>query len=149
MEQSTFKIDISATPQKVWNTLFTDEDYKRWTEVFCEGSHAITDWKEGSKAHFLDDKGRGMFAVLEKVVPNEYMSIKALGEIIDGQETYDSDGAKACSGSYENYTLTANGDKTLLTVDLAGGSIPEEFQKFLATVWPKAMIKIKEIAEEE
>ena len=147
MEYATFKTEINAPREKVWDTLFTDANYQKWTDVFCAGSHAITDWKQGSKAQFLDNNGAGMFGVIEKSVPNEFLSIKALGEIVDGKETYDTPGAKACAGSYENYTLIKSGDKTLLEVNLSGDEIPEEFKKFMSDVWPKAMVKIKEIAE--
>jgi uncharacterized protein YndB with AHSA1/START domain len=148
MEYSTFKVLINAPREKVWDTLWSETNYPKWTVVFCEGSHAVTDWKEGSKALFLDNKKQGMVATIAKNVPNEFMSIKALGEIKDGVEDYDSPGAKQMAGSFENYTLTAEDDKTLLVVELSGEEIPEEFKKFLLDVWPKAMDKIKEIAEE-
>ena len=148
MEYSTFKVMINAPREKVWDTLWSETNYPKWTTVFCEGSHAVTDWKEGSKALFLDNKKQGMVATIAKNVPNEFLSIKALGEIKDGVEYYDSPGAKQMAGSFENYTLTAEGDKTLLEVELSGEEIPEEFKDFLSNAWPKAMDAIKTIAEE-
>jgi uncharacterized protein YndB with AHSA1/START domain len=148
MEYSTFKVLINAPREKVWDTLWSETNYPKWTAVFCKGSHAVTDWKEGSKALFLDNKNQGMVATIAKNVPNEFMSIKALGEVKDGVEDYDSPSAKQMAGSFENYTLTAEGDKTLLVVELSGEEMPEEFRDFLLNAWPKAMDAIKAIAEE-
>jgi uncharacterized protein YndB with AHSA1/START domain len=149
MENSTFKVLINAPREKVWDTLLSETNYPKWSAVFCEGSHAVTDWKEGSKALFLDNKKQGMVATIAKNVPNEFLSIKPLGEIKDGVEDYDSPTAKQMAGMFENYTLTADGDKTLLVVELSGEEeIPQEFKDFLLNVWPKAMDNIKAIAEE-
>jgi hypothetical protein len=148
MEFATFKVLIDAPREKVWDTLWSETNYPKWTAVFCEGSHAVSDWKEGSKALFLDNKKQGMVATIAKNIPNEFMSIKALGEVKDGVEDYDSPGAKQMADSFENYMLTTHGDKTLLVVELSGKDLPEEFKNFISNVWPKAMDAIKAIAEE-
>ena len=49
MEKLHYDIAINATPEKVWKVLWTDQTYREWTSAFSEGSHAKTDWKEGSK----------------------------------------------------------------------------------------------------
>jgi len=147
MEDLSFNISINASPEKVWNTLFTDANYPKWTAAFCSGSHAITDWQEGSKALFLDDKGRGMHGILEKVIPNEYMRIKGVGEVKDGQEVYDNEGIQACSG-IESYKLTPNGNSTNLHIELSGADFPDEMLGFFNEVWPKALDAVKEIAEQ-
>jgi len=46
------EIDINATKEKVWDILWNDATYTQWTSIFCEGSHAVSDWKEGSKILF-------------------------------------------------------------------------------------------------
>jgi uncharacterized protein YndB with AHSA1/START domain len=147
MENLTFNIDINASPQKVWDMLFTDANYQKWTAVFCEGSHAVTDWKEGSKALFLDRKGSGMVGLIDKAIPNEFLAIKGIGEIIKGIENYDSSSAKMCSDSLEKYTLKNTNAKTLLTVELSGGNFPKDITAFFKDVWPKALDIVKTIAE--
>ncbi|WDF76807.1 SRPBCC domain-containing protein [Mucilaginibacter sp. KACC 22773] len=149
MENITFNVEINASPQKVWDVLFTDANYPTWTAVFCEGSHAVTDWKEGSKALFLDHKKSGMIGVIDRAIPNEFMAIKGIGEIIKGIENYDSSGAKMCSGSLEEYTLKNTNGKTLLTVQLSGGNFPKDMTAFFKNVWPKALDTVKTIAEGE
>ena len=69
MEKLNFSIKISAQRKKVWNVLFDDETYRKWTSVFAPGSYAETDWKEGSKALFLDGTGNGMVSRIAKSSP--------------------------------------------------------------------------------
>ena len=52
-----FKIEINAPKEKVWDILWNDATYKQWTSVFCEGNYVVSDWKEGSKIHFLSPNG--------------------------------------------------------------------------------------------
>lgn len=91
----------NAPKEKVWNVLWNDTTYKKWTSVFSEGSHAETDWNEGSKVLFLDGKGQGMVSMIASKKPNVFMSFKHLGTIKDGVEDMDSDETKKWSGSME------------------------------------------------
>ena len=59
MQKITFSIDIKAPKEKVWYSLWDEENYENWTSAFSEGSHAISDWNEGSKIYFLGSGGGG------------------------------------------------------------------------------------------
>jgi hypothetical protein len=87
--------------------------------------------------------------MIDKKVPNEYMSFKILGEYINGAEDYTSENAKQIAGGFENYTLTSEGDKILLLVELSGMQMSDEMAGYFETTWPKAMEAIKTIAEEK
>ena len=139
-----FSITINAPRQKVWQTLFSDQSYREWTSVFAEGSCADTDWKKGSRAVFHDGKGNGMVATIEESIPNEYLSIKHLGEMVGGKEDFTSDRVKEWAGAHENYTLKSNGSNTELTVDM---DIAGPFIEMFSNIWPKALAKVKQIAE--
>ena len=148
METQAYKITIDAPKEKVWNTLWEDATYRQWTAPFAEGSHAETDWKQGSKILFTDGKGSGMISTVAENKPNEFMGIKHLGMIKDGVEDYDSEEIKAWAGSYENYTLKSVGGKTELFVDMGTPvALPKEMADYFAQAWPKALDKLKEIAE--
>ena len=108
MEKLHYDIAINATPEKVWKVLWTDQTYREWTSAFSEGSHAKTDWKEGSKVLFLDGTGQGMVSKIAANRPNEFMSFEHLGEIRDGNEDTTSEKVKEWAGAHENYTLKKN-----------------------------------------
>ncbi|RFZ90165.1 SRPBCC domain-containing protein [Mucilaginibacter conchicola] len=146
METTKFEIDINATPAKVWDSLWSDENYPKWTAAFCEGSHAITDWQEGSEVLFLDKDKNGMRAMIEKNDPEKFMSIKTLGEMSKGEEKTGGS-PSTCGDWYENYTLTPKGNGTHLLIELKADEVPPEFRDFMDTTWPKALDELKRIAE--
>lgn len=146
MEKLHFSTSINAPKEKVWNVLWDENNYRKWTSAFTEGSHAVTDnWKEGTKVLFLDPKGQGMVSMVAVNKPNEYMSFKHLGEVMNGIEDTTSERVKAWSGSEENYTLKEAGNKTELSIDM---DITEEFKDMFSTIWPKALENVKQLAEQ-
>ncbi len=144
MKQLNFSIHINAPREVVWLSLWEEQSYNKWTSVFGEGSHAVTDWQEGSKVLFLGDKGSGMVSMIVSKKPNEYMSFRHLGEVKDGVEQLDSDWA----GATENYTLIEEDGGTRLNVDMQG-NISDGFLDYFKGVWPKALDLLTEIAENQ
>ena len=144
MERKSFSISVNASREKIWDVLWSDSSYRQWTSVFAEGSRAETDWKKGSKVLFHDGKGDGMVSTIIENIPNEFMSIKHLGEVKNGIEDTASEKVKQWAGAMENYTLTEVDGKTELNVDM---DIAEEYKDYFLTTWPKALEKIKELAE--
>jgi uncharacterized protein YndB with AHSA1/START domain len=145
MKRLNYTIQINAPKAKVWETLFNDATYREWTSVFGAGSHAITDWKEGSKAQFLGGDGSGgMYSRIEKVIPNELMEIKHLGEIKDGQEQPSDPSTHSWYGAMENYHLKETNGVTDLKVEL---DTEESHKEYFRNTYPKALEKVKEIAE--
>ncbi|QHS55764.1 SRPBCC domain-containing protein [Mucilaginibacter sp. 14171R-50] len=143
-----YSISINAPRKKVWETLWGETTYTQWTAPFCEGSKAVTDWQEGSKVLFTDREDRGMIAVIARCIPYEYMSFKMLGELVNGIEDFTSENARKIAGAFENYTLTPEGDKTLLVINLTGMNMDKGIMDYLAAAWPKALEALKLIAEE-
>ena len=145
MKREEFKISIDAPPQKVWELLWGDETYPLWTSVFSPGSRAETDWQKGSKVLFLNNNNEGMVSTVAENIPNEYMSFEHLGTVLKGGiEDLDSLQMKEWAGAKENYTLKAANGKTELVVDM---DITEEHQDYFKETWPKALDKLKELAE--
>jgi hypothetical protein len=141
MEKLNFSIDINAPKQKVWNVLFDDGTYQEWTSVFAPGSHVETDWKKGSKAVFLDGEGNGMVSRIAESEPPDFLAIEHRGEIHNGKEDSEK---KDWTGAIESYKLTETGGKTTLRVEMDSN---EKWKEFFSGVWPKALDKVKEIAE--
>ncbi|MBK7882989.1 MAG: SRPBCC domain-containing protein [Chitinophagaceae bacterium] len=144
MKTLHFEININATKEKVWDILWNDATYTKWTSVFCEGSHAISDWKEGSKILFLDGKKDGMFSTIAALVPNELMSIKHLGMVKNGKEMEMDKETESWSGAKEIYTLKEAKNNIKLLVDV---DITEDHAKFFNEAFPKGLQKVKELSE--
>jgi len=147
MEKMTFNTSINADRETVWTVLWSDDTYPGWTSAFCEGSHAVTDWQQGSKVLFLDGKGSGMVSRVAENRPNEYMSFEHLGEVKNGVEDTESEQVIAWAGAHENYTLKTVNSQTELLVEMDSANIPEEFKSYFLKTWPQAMDKIKALAE--
>ncbi len=144
MEKINFSIDINAPKEKVWAVLWDDATYTKWTSVFCEGSHAVTDWKQGSKVLFLDGKGSGMVSKIETKKPNEFMSFKHLGEVKNGVEDTTSEKVKQWAGATENYRLNETAGVTTLLVDM---DIVDEFKDFFLKAFPEGLQQVKQLSE--
>lgn len=141
-EYLVFTIRIDSTPAQVWHTLYSDAGYREWTSVFSKGSHAITDWKKGSKALFLDEDNNGLLATIADARSCEFMSIRHHGDVQKGVEI-----PNLTWSGYENHTLKKTTDgKTELTVGL---DVPENFMDEMNRLWPVALEKIKAIAERQ
>jgi hypothetical protein len=146
MEKHTFKISIDAPREIVWDVLWNDATYREWTSVFSSGSRAESDWKEGSKVLFLDGKGDGMVSMIASKRAPSFMSFKHHGEVRNGVEDLDSEKVKSWSGATENYTLKTVNGKTELIVDI---DLSEEFKDYFLETFPKALEKVKSIAEKQ
>lgn len=144
MKKATFSVQINAPKEKVWETLWNDATYRQWTTVFHEGSHAVSDWQEGSEVLFLGPDGGGMFSKIERMVSNEIMEFKHLGMFKDGEKQPSTEETKAWEGCMENYYLTQTNGNTELRVEL---DIAEDHEDFFKEAFPKALQKVKELAE--
>ncbi len=144
MQRKQFTITVNAPADRVWEILWNTSTYNEWTAVFAEGSRVETNWQKGSKVVFGDGKGNGMIATIAETIPPRFMSFKHLGALKDGVEDFDSEATKQWAGAMENYTLEEVDKQTRLTVDI---DITEEYLDYFDKTWPRAMDKIKEIAE--
>jgi hypothetical protein len=145
MQKMNFSIDINAPREKVWNVLWGDKSYRDWTSAFMEGSYAITDdWKVGSKVLFLATDGKGMVSKVDTNRPNEFMSFEHQGIVKDGIEDTTSDAVKEWQGAKENYTLKEAGKGTKLIIEM---DTSETEKEYFEKVWPKALERVKNLAE--
>ncbi len=72
------------------------------------------------------------------------MSFKHLGMVKNGVEDLSSEQIKEWSGALENYRLKTLEGKTELVVDM---DMTDEFKDYFINTWPKALDKVKELAE--
>src|SRR6266571_3789932 len=140
MHKIRFSMTIEAPKAKVWKAMLEDATYRQWTSAFQEGSYAVTDWKEGSKAQFLTPECNGMFSKIAAHRPNEFLSIMHLGTVKNGVEVKDND--EGWAGAMENYTLREVDGRSTLTIEM---DVTDEHKKYFDETWPKALRKLKEI----
>lgn len=144
MQKLRFSIDINSTKDKVWTILWDNTTYRKWTAPFCEGSYAVTDWKEGSKVLFLSPDGYGMVSRVAVKRPTTYMSFEHLGVVRNGIEDTESDEVKAWAGARENYTLDQTNGTTTLSVEMDS---TDDFRDYFMKTWPKALEQVKILSE--
>ena len=149
MEKMHFSITIDAPKAKVWSTMLDDKTYRVWTEAFASGSHYVGDWSKGSKILFLGPdpttgKIGGMVSRIKENRLHEYIAIEHLGMVNDGKEDTTSEAVKGWAGALENYTFKEKNGKTEVLVDI---DITDEFKEMFEGMWPKALQKLKELAE--
>ena len=144
MQRLNFTIDIEASKEKVWQTLWNDEAYRQWTKAFCDGSYFVGDLKEGSRFHFLTPDGRGMYSDVERLVENEFISFRHIGEMKDNAELPLNDETQKWSGCYEIYGLKESNGMTTLSV---GVDSVEAYLDFFNEKFPIALQKVKDLAE--
>ena len=146
MEKITFSTIINATREKVWNTMLEKDTYQEWTVPFHEGSTYEGNWEEGSEIKFTgpseDGSISGMYAVIAANRLHEFISIKHLGELKNGEKN-PWPVAEGQEG-YENYTFKDTNGGTEVLVEL---TVPAEWKDMFNDMWPKALAKLKEIAE--
>jgi uncharacterized protein YndB with AHSA1/START domain len=140
MKRLHFSTAINAPRHAVWKVLWDDLSFRDWTSAFAEGSHAISDWHEGSPIQFLAPGGTGMSAVIETKRPNELMSFRHIAEIKDGKEQPPAE----WSGALETYRLEERDGSTTLSVELDAA---DEYREMFETTFPKALARVKTLAE--
>ncbi len=139
MKKIKYTIVISANSERVWEVLWSDTYYRQWTVPFGEGSHALSNWKEGDVIQFLDPENNGMYAIIEQNQPYRTMVFRQEGEVCNGQlVAQDWGGAKEC------YFLQEADGTTQLTVE---ADTNEQFEAFFSEAFPKALVLVKSLSE--
>ena len=129
--------------------MIDDKPYREWTAAFNPGSYYKGDWSKGSKILFLGPDPKtgeegGMVSRIAENKPYEFISIEHLGIVKNGVEDTTSEEARKWAPAFENYTFKEKGGATEVLVEM---DIEDENKKMFEEMWPKALQKLKEIAE--
>lgn len=149
MQKLHYSIKINAPKEKVWNTMLADKTYREWTQAFSPGSYYKGDWSKGSKILFIGPDPKtgeesGMVSRIAENKPYEYISIEHLGIVKNGEEDTTSEEAKKWAPAFENYTFEEADGATELQIDM---DCEDDYVEMMNRMWPKALKKLKEIAE--
>ncbi len=137
-------IDITASKANVWRVLIEDEFTRQWFAEFMPGTHATTDWKEGSTVTYTDADDNGMIGKIASNKPQEELIVELTGEILKGKEEYESASAKAVQGGKEIYRLSDNHGRTHLAVETG---MPADYYETMTLAWDRALEKVRMLSE--
>ncbi len=105
METLEYEIIINASVQKVWDLLWNEETYTKWTHFFMPGSQFKTDWEINGKTFFVNETGDGMTSTILSLDQPYSVVFSHLGMIRDGVEDTKSKEVIEWSGAQEKYFL--------------------------------------------
>lgn len=141
MEEISFSIEIDASKEKVWDTLWQDETFREWAGIIDSGTYIKGELKEGNEIQFISEGGYGVTSFVEKLIVNEFLLLRHL---VDTQDEGKQNRDKEWTGGKESYRLAENDGITTLMVIF---DVPLDLKKYFEDNYPKAMKKIKELAE--
>jgi uncharacterized protein YndB with AHSA1/START domain len=142
MNEMQFSIEISAPKEKVWDVLWQDATIREWAGIIDPGTYMVGELTQGSEVAFISaENGYGVTSLVEKVTPNEYVLLR---HSADTKESGTEERDKQWTGGAESYELIESYGVTTLKVAF---DVPEELEEYFTTTYPKALKKIKELAE--
>ncbi len=145
IEKLHFSININATKEKVWKTLWGKESYKIWTLPFGEGSYYSGDLGPNARIHFLMPDGSGMYSDVVFFKENELLVFKHIGNVVNFQEQEINEETKHWTGAFEIYRLVEiNANTTELEVEV---DVTDPHVEFMKKRFPKSLEVVKELSE--
>ena len=139
MKNLQYDILIDACPEKVWNSVFGQDENKNWPGAIDEGTYFEGDWSENSIMRFLDSENNGMFNRIEICQPFEKLKMLQVGWILDGELSPQNWGDSTII-----YLFEPKDNGTLLKCEV---NSPDEFVDFFNSKYPANFQKIKRLAE--
>ena len=142
MKEMRFSIEINATKERVWDTLWQDETFREWASIIDPETYMVGDLKEGYEVQFISSSsGYGVTSLVEKLVAGEFLLLKHRA---DTQENGKLEREKEWTGGEESYSLAEKDGTTTLTVAF---DVPPELEEEFKVNYPKALEQAKALAE--
>jgi uncharacterized protein YndB with AHSA1/START domain len=142
MKEIQFSIEINATKQMVWDTLWQDETLREWAGLIDPGTYMEGDLKEGNEVQFISsENGYGVTSLVEKLVVGELLQLRHQS---DTQEKGKREREKEWTGGKETYSLVKKDGTTTLSVVF---DVPPEMEDYFRENYPKALERVKVLAE--
>jgi dihydrofolate reductase/uncharacterized protein YndB with AHSA1/START domain len=142
MKEIQFSIEINASKENVWATLWEDTTFRDWANAIDEGTYMKGEMKEGNEIQFISSvNGYGVTSLIEKLNPNTFVLFR---HEADTKENGQQEREKEWMGGTESYSLTENNGATTL---IAKMDIPLELEEIFNIRFPKALERIKILAE--
>ena len=138
-----FSIEIEASREKVWQTLFDDKTFRDWGSIIDEGQYMVGELAEGNEVQFISSEGLGVTSFVEKLIPHEYIAFKQVADTMDSGK---QEREKEWTGGKESFELAETNGITNLTVNI---DIPPGLEEIFQDRFPKALERVKILAEKK
>src|SRR5579872_2945806 len=74
MKKMQFSIEIHATRERVWDTLWQDETFRQWASIIDPETYMVGNLKEGNIVQFISSaSGYGVTSLVKKLTPGEFL----------------------------------------------------------------------------
>lgn len=151
MKKIQFQININAPAARVYDMMLGLSDiatYESWTAEFNPNSTYEGRWEKGSKICFTgtDQHGNkgGMVSEIAENIPDKFVSIRHYGILQGDKEITEGPDVEQWAGGCENYHFTEQDGTTTVTVEV---DVTEDYTKYFDQTYPKALDRLKQIAE--
>jgi uncharacterized protein YndB with AHSA1/START domain len=141
MQELQFSIEINASKEKVWATLWQDRTFRDWAGIIDPGTYLVGELIAGNQVQFISGNGYGVTSLVEKLIPGEFLLLRHQA---DTQENGTQERDKQWTGGAESYSLVEKDGVTTLTVTFG---VPPELEEYFKTTYPKALQRVKVLAE--
>lgn len=142
MKGMQFSIEINATKERVWNTLWQDETFRGWASIIDPGTYMVGDLKEGNEIQFISgSSGYGVTSLVEKLVVGEFLLLRHRA---DTKANGKWEREKEWTGGEESYRLAEKDGTTTLSVAF---DVPPELAEEFKANYPKALERVKILSE--
>lgn len=141
MKELKFLVEINASRERVWDTLWHDETFRQWAGLIDPGTHLVGEMKENNELQIISANGYGVTSLVEKLVEGEFLLLR---HSADTQEEGKREREKQWTGGAESYNLIEKDGITTLTVTL---DVPSELEEYFKVNYPKALEQVKVLAE--
>ena len=142
MKNMELSIEIHASKDKVWATLWDDATFRDWASLIDEGTYMKGIMTEGNEIQFLSSlNGYGVTSLIAKLSPNEYVLFR---HNADTKESGQQEREKEWTGGTESYSLSEKNGVTTLIVKI---EVPQEQEETFRVRLPEALECIKTLAE--
>ncbi len=142
MKELQFSIEIKASKETVWATLWEDANFRDWANLIDEGTYMAGVMEEGKEIQYISSvNGYGVTSLVETLIPNKLILLRHSADTKDsGREERD----KEWAGGTESYSLAEKNGVTTLTVTM---DVPIDLEETFNSLFPRALGRVKTLAE--
>lgn len=144
MKKIQYSIEINASKEKVWETLWGDATFRDWVSNIDKGIYIKGELTEGNEIEFISSvNGYGVTSLVEKFTPYEFALFR---HSADTMESGMQEREKEWTGGTESYSLS---EKNGITSLIVNADIPFEQEETFNMRFPIALERVKALAEKK